>query len=76
LIGLASIGFVAVVYYHEINGLFFKDVGDCMLNPRGCPSTSEKASLTSNRAELEIVNKAVSADGFSLKISILATNRG
>ncbi len=90
---LASIGFVDVVRYHEINGLFFKDMGSCLLKdiaqapasvtnnltcikPRGYPSTSEKTSLAATRAELEVIDRAVSAEEFSLKISILAKNTG
>jgi ubiquinone/menaquinone biosynthesis C-methylase UbiE len=90
---LASIGFVDVVRYHAINGLFLKAMGNRMLKdiaqgpasatniltcikPRGCPSTSEKTAQIITTAELEIVDKAVSADGFSLIISILAKNTG
>jgi len=90
---LASIGFVDVVRYHAINGLFFKAMGNRMLKdiaqgpasatniltcikPRGFPSTSEKNSLNGTRAELEIIDTAISADGLSLNISILAKNTG
>lgn len=44
------------------------------IKPRGFPSTSEKKPLVGTSAELEILNKVVSADGFSLKIQ--AKNTG